>query len=150
MDYIYAKVGKRLGLLRRIREDLTANATNLIYKSFILPILDYCDSVWACCNRGDIDRLERLQNRAARIVMRSTRSALALANLKWNSLEDRRNKHIFKLVNLCLEKKTPQFLHNYFFYNRDVITRSTRKVIFYIYRWYEQKLLKNLFSKRKR
>ena len=127
MDYIYAKVGKRLGLLRRIREDLTANATKLIYKSFILPILDYCDSVWACCNRGDIDRLERLQNRAAQIVMRSTRSALALANLKWNSLEDRRNKHIFKLVNLCLEKKTPQFLHNCFSYNRDVITRSTRQ-----------------------
>ena len=40
VDYIYAKVGKRLGLLRRIREDLTANATNLIYKSFI-----YCQ-IW--------------------------------------------------------------------------------------------------------
>ena len=52
--------------------------------------------------------------------MRSTRSAPALANLKWNSLKDRRNKHIFKLVNLCLEKKTPQFLHNYF-------SRSTRQ-----------------------
>ena len=58
--------------------------------------------------------------------MRSTRSAPALANLKWNSVEDRGNKHIFKLVNLCLEK-TPQFLHNYFSYNRDIITRSTRQ-----------------------
>ena len=49
VDYISVKVGKCLGLLCTIREDLTANATNLIYKSFILPILDYCDSVWACC-----------------------------------------------------------------------------------------------------
>ena len=95
-------IGKRLKLVRRIREDLTANATSLIYKSFILPISDYCDSVWACCNRGDIDRLERLQNRAARIVMRSTRRAPALANLKWKSVEDRRDNHIFKLANSCL------------------------------------------------
>ena len=77
VDYISVKVGKRLGLLHRIREDLTANASNLIYKSFILPILDYCDSVWACCSRGDINGLERLQNQAARIVMRSTHSAPA-------------------------------------------------------------------------
>ena len=88
-DYSSAKVRKWSGLLRRIRENLTANATNLIYKLFILPILDYCDSVWACCNRGDIDCVQRLQNRVAQIVMRSTRSAPALANLKWNSLEDR-------------------------------------------------------------
>ena len=109
VDYISAKVGKRRGLLRRIREDLTVNGTNLFYKSFILPILNYSDSVWACCNRGNIDRLERLQNWAARIVMRSTFSAPALANLKWDSLENWRNRHIFTLVNLCLEKKTPQF-----------------------------------------
>ena len=54
VDYISVKVGKRLGLLRRTREDLTANATNLIYKLFIQPILD-CDSVWASCNRGNIN-----------------------------------------------------------------------------------------------
>jgi hypothetical protein len=61
VEYITTKVGKRLGLLRRTRKDLTANAAN-IYKTFILPILDYCDSVWACCNRSDIDQLEHLQN----------------------------------------------------------------------------------------
>jgi hypothetical protein len=127
VEYITTKVGKRLGLLRRTRKDLTANAANMIYKTFILPILDYCDSVWACCNRSDIDQLERLQNRAGRIVMRSIRSAPALARLKWDKLENRRNKHIFKLVNLCLQKRSPQFLHNYFVYNREINARITRQ-----------------------
>ena len=143
--YICAKVGKQLGLLCRIREDLSANTTNLIYKSFILPILDYCDSVWACCNRGDIDRLERLQNRAARIVMGS-RCSSALANLKWDSLEDQRNRHIFKLVNLCLEKKTPQFLHHCFSYNRDIIRRSTRQSNFLYLPKVRTEAAKKLFS----
>ena len=64
--WVTTKVGKRLGLLCRTRNDLTANAANMIYKTFILPIFDYCDSVWVCFNRGDIDQLEHLQNRAAR------------------------------------------------------------------------------------
>ena len=127
VKYIISKAGKRIGLLGRVREDLTTNAANLIYKTFILPVMDYCDSVWACCNRTDIDLLERLQNRAGRIVMKSSRSAPALANLKWNSLESRRNKHILKLVYKCLVKKAPQFSHDYSIYNREIISRITRQ-----------------------
>ena len=125
--YIVSKAGKRIRLLGRIREDLTTNAANLIFKSFILPILDYCDTVWACCNRRDIDQLERLQNRGGRIVMMTLRSAPALRNYKWDSLERRRSKHIFNLVHKCLLKKTPPFLHNYFLYNREINGRFTRQ-----------------------
>ena len=119
--------GKNIRLLGRIREDLTRNADNLIFKSFKLPILDYGDTVWACCNRRDIDQLERLQNRGGRIVMMTLRSAPALRNYKWDSLERRRSKHIFNLVHKCLLKKTPPFLHNYFLYNREINGRFTRQ-----------------------
>ena len=50
VKYIISKAGKRIGLLGRVRGDLTTNAANIIYKTFILPVMDYCDSVWACCN----------------------------------------------------------------------------------------------------
>ncbi len=33
VEYVTTKVGKRLGLLRRTRNDLTANAANMIYKT---------------------------------------------------------------------------------------------------------------------
>ena len=42
---------------------------NVIYKSYILPILDYCDT----------DLLEKLQRQAARIIMKSTCSDEVLA-----------------------------------------------------------------------
>ena len=38
-------------LLGRIWEDLKRDASNWIFKTFILPILDYCDSVWSRCKQ---------------------------------------------------------------------------------------------------
>ena len=39
-----------------------------IYKSLILPHLDYCSAVWGCIGNGLNPKLENLQNRAARII----------------------------------------------------------------------------------
>ena len=40
-----------------------------VYTSFFLPYLDYCDTVWSCYGSVNADKLEKLQRRAARIVM---------------------------------------------------------------------------------
>ena len=41
---------------------------NRLYKGMVLPVLDYCDAVWHECGKGNSDKIERLQRRAARIV----------------------------------------------------------------------------------
>ena len=52
----------------------------------------------------------------------------ALEYLKWDSLELRRDLHVFKLVKKCLLGKYPQFFKNYFvFFNRDILQRTTRQ-----------------------
>ena len=68
-----------------------------IYKSLVLPHLDYCSAVWGCIGNGLSQKLEKLQNRAARIITGSSwdaRSAPILHALKWNSLADRRAKQL--------------------------------------------------------
>ena len=77
-----------------------------IYKSLVLPHLDYCSAVWGCIVNGLSQKLEKLQNRAASIITGSSwdaRSAPILHALKWNSLADRRAKQLksfmFKTVN---------------------------------------------------
>ena len=77
-----------------------------IYKSLILPHLDYCSAVWGCIGNGLSQKLEKLQNRAARIITGSSwdaSSAPILHALKWDSLADRRAKQLkslmFKTVN---------------------------------------------------
>ena len=37
------------------------HTAGIIYKSFILPVLDYCDTIWNCCGRTNADNIEKLQ-----------------------------------------------------------------------------------------
>ena len=125
--YIVSKAGKRIGLLGRIRKQLTTYSASKIFKAFIRPIFDYCDCTWAGCNKTDSNTLERLQRRAARIVLKTASRDVALESLKWGNLYNRRNEHILKLVNKCLKGCTPQHFKQYFTYNRDIMTRTTRQ-----------------------
>ena len=127
LNSIFTNACKRIGMLGRIHEDITLNAANVIYKSFILPIFDYCDSAWAFCNKCDVVMLERLQRRAARIVFKVNSSDVALNSLRWSTLEHRRALHVYLLVNKCLKKCVPQFLIDYFTSNRDRCLRRTRQ-----------------------
>ena len=48
-----------MGMLGHIRDNLTTNTSNIILKSFIISVLDYCDTVWSCCGKGNADLLEK-------------------------------------------------------------------------------------------
>ena len=47
-DKIYRKAAKRLGLLHRIRQKLSTQAAESIYRSIVKPSLTYCDTVLLC------------------------------------------------------------------------------------------------------
>ena len=126
IKYLIAKAGKRIGMLGRTRKNISMASANQIYKSFIVPILDYCDAVWNCCGIVNSDRVEKLQRRAARKVMKSESSEDALQQLRYSTLKSRRDRHTLNLVKRCLENKCPQFLRNYFIFNRDVSVCTTR------------------------
>ena len=100
------KVKKGLGVLRRTRELLPIDSLNQIYKSIIQPHFDYCSPVWHSCDKGLRTKLQRLQNRAARIITRSgyeVRSPDLRNALKWQPLEDRLYQQkvttMYKIVN---------------------------------------------------
>jgi hypothetical protein len=61
----------------------------LIYNALIQPHLDYCCEVWDVIGKTLLDRLKKLQNRAARTIMNfkneSGQSLLARDSLGWNN-----------------------------------------------------------------
>ena len=63
IDYVKKKVSKTLGMFSRIRSSLTTEASNRLYKSMILPNLEYCCAVFHGCGKGNEEELERLQRR---------------------------------------------------------------------------------------
>ena len=45
----------------------------------------------------------------------------------WETLKNRREQHVFKLVKKCVKGTVPQFLTNYFSFNRQLKVRTTRQ-----------------------
>ena len=62
-------------------------------------------------------RLQRLQNRAARVILSANydaRSADLLESLQWDNLSQRRDKHMASLMCKTLQNKTPNHLRSMF------------------------------------
>ena len=57
--YLLSKVGKRIGMLGRTRKNLSMQTADQVYKTFILPIFDYCDTAWNCCVAANSSKLEK-------------------------------------------------------------------------------------------
>ena len=112
---------------KKERHETKSRVAWLLFFTRCDVFVEYCDSVWTCCGEQNKERLEKLQRRAARTITRFVRSDEAMNSLRWDTLETRRDMHVFKLVNKCITGKSPQFFNNYFIFNRDILSRSTRQ-----------------------
>ena len=77
----------------------------------------YCAPVWDGLGHTLSDRLQKLQNRAARVITHSSydiSSNLLLDQLKWNNLSVNRQKQKAILMYKTLNGQTPQYLHEMF------------------------------------
>ena len=126
-DSICNKVNKRLGLLARIRSCLTLRAAKCVYNTLIEPILCYTDTVWDELSATSRKTLQRLQNRAARIVLRRDSSKDTFNVLGWAGLETQRKRHKCVLVYKCLNNLVPQYLSDYFIRNFNIHSYNTRR-----------------------
>ena len=65
------KASQKVGVLSRLRNLKPCKAKLLLYKSFILPYLTYCHLTWHFCNSWDKRKIERIQERALRVIYKS-------------------------------------------------------------------------------
>ena len=107
VEIICNKVSKRVGLLSRIRPYLTQKAAKCVYNCLIQPIFNYTDTVWGGLSIGCGKNLQRLQNRAARIVQGRSTTDEAFQKLGWINLETERIMHKCILVYKCLNNLAP-------------------------------------------
>lgn len=68
--YVCKKVAVKIHLFGRIAKNLTFTARCKVYKAIINPHFEYCASLLYSSNNECIDRLQKLQNRAIRIILR--------------------------------------------------------------------------------
>ena len=66
LENVQTKVSRGIGMLRRMRKVVPKTTLKKVYNAIILPHFDYCSLVWDNCSDYLIDKLQKLQNRAAR------------------------------------------------------------------------------------
>ena len=71
VDETVKKISKAIGALKRVRPFISVKTALQIYHALIRPYFDYCSSVWVECSVTLCDKLQKLQNRAARVITRS-------------------------------------------------------------------------------
>jgi len=93
---IVGKASQTLGFVSRTLYACPSHIKMIAYKSLVRPKLEYASTIWDPYTKKNIDKLESVQRRAARVCkgdFRRTSSVSGmLKSLNWPSLKNRRHK----------------------------------------------------------
>ena len=130
MSNVASRVYPKLKLLNRISSFLSPTVLLKIYKVTILPILDYGCIVWGLCNKKNSDFLDRVQNKAMRIILRTNhltctqfmREKLGLLTL-FNRRRYARLQLVYRIVN---KYNCSMQLQGYFVFRSELCGKALR------------------------
>ena len=91
-EIISGKMARNIGILKCIRNFVPQESLLLLYHTLIEPYFRYCSIVWGQCSESLKDRLQTLQNKAARTIARvryeEADHNILLANFGWLSVRN--------------------------------------------------------------
>ena len=100
LDKLNRTLAPKLASFRKMRYCMSQETAAYIYKATILPIFDYNDVIYHLLNSQQETKLQRIQNRALRIVFMG--KTLSVAEMHSQAgvdfLEKRRNLHLLALM----------------------------------------------------
>ncbi len=110
-------LGQRILIKFRIRPYITTSTAVQVYQALIQPHFDYCCSVWDGLGETLSCKIQKLQNRAARVIMRANyddSTGILLDTLHWDNLSLRREKLKAGLMFKTLKGNMPSYLQDTF------------------------------------
>ena len=110
------KASQRVGVLARLRNLITTETKLLPYKTAIMPYLTYCHLIWHFCKAPETRKVERIQERALRIVYNSHSETYMnlLESTKLQSLLNLRLQDIVILMYKVKYRLVPYFIGDIF------------------------------------
>ena len=124
------KLGSRVALSQRLMKVIPRIYINTIYYAFIQPYIDYAISVWGYTSMGNIDKIQRLQNRVARIFMNDFsyehHSIDIIHKLGWQTVLERREFLTGILMFKCIFNLAPFYLSDNITYVSQIHDHQTR------------------------
>ena len=111
--YVKSAIHHQLRIISSIRRYITTDCAHSLVRSLVLSRLDYCNSLLVGLTTTQLQKLQRIQNTAARIIcMKSKRDHItpSLIFLHWLPVKYRVNFKILCLVYKCLHDQAPDYL----------------------------------------
>ena len=131
-------------MLNKTRHYITEDAATKIYKTMILPYLDYGDIIFINSNQKQLKKLQTLQNRALRTCLNTrleTPIEILHQSIQIPKLNARREAH---LINFMFKYRN----NNKFLNNRNVRTRLHDAPVFNTVKPNNEKYKNNVFYNR--
>ena len=93
-DNLCCKLAGKIAALRRIWSFVKTETLKLLYEKTIQPVMDYTCSVWCHTKKSNINKLQRVQNYASRILTGNfnylnTNSIDLIRALRWANVQER-------------------------------------------------------------
>ena len=123
IDAVCKKLVFAIFRLRRLRDLIAPHIMLRIYQCIIQPILDYAITVWGFTSQLNLSRVQRLQNRAARIITGNfdyinVRGIDIVKRLKWINVIARRDYFVALIVFKCIRGMAPTYLWLHYYLHR--------------------------------
>ena len=113
VDSIRRSAYHQLRMIRRIRHCLDLESIKLLVHGLVISRLDYCNSLLCGLPEVLLEKLQRVQNAAAKLVLRSparSSSTAALRTLHWLPIRERIDYKIASLAYQCFHGTAPAYL----------------------------------------
>ena len=104
-NYLGKKISSRLGMLRRARKILPQSSCIILYNAMIFPLFDYCSVVWDSCGAISKGYLDKLNGRAASIILNRAVSETDIVRILAKKYHTYNTRHR-DLIRLPLAKST--------------------------------------------
>ena len=132
IDFISTKIKRNVRMMKRVRDFIPKDSLITLYKSLVEPYFRYCNTVWGRCGKSYIDKLQTLQNIAARIVTRvsyqDTDHAILLRELEWLSISQMMEYDSLSLIYKIKNGHAPGHTRQMFEGCEDIRNHNTRSV----------------------
>ena len=94
-------VSHKIYLLSRVKKFMSNRSALLVFKTMIMPFLDYADVVYHNASAKELEKLQRLQNRALKLCLgfhKREDTEFVHRSAKVPLLENRRKSHVFNFM----------------------------------------------------
>ena len=132
VDKLCKKLAFKISRLSRLRKSTPKNILIMIYNSTVQTCIDYSISVWGCTGNFNIDRVQRFQNYAARIIENNfdyvnTRGINLVKKLGWMNVRQRLLYFQTLLIFKSIHGLAPEYLNNNVIMDFEISKKITRK-----------------------